>query len=183
MGAINFKTNNILITLCKNETYFINDSDIEEYKKEYEEINGAELTENEARNLYYNYISDLESEEFEEINKLLKTYNFEYYKIKLESGYYNGFQLLIDYEYLYFDSYIEKKENQKELTKLKNLMIELINNYNMLSCWPGWCSSWHDKKETLKELKEAITAERGRINKTPYFKEYENNYLKNYLRH
>lgn len=177
MGSINFKTSKIITLATKYIN--INETDIQEYKKEYEEINDEILTDEKAETLLYNYMADCMQEDFDEIDNLIKSYDFEFYSVKVASGHYEGFQLLIDNVYLSYDTYKERQENQKELTQLKELLIKIIKDYGLRACYPSWCSGWKEtEKETLKALRDGIKAERKAIKEKPYYKEYVNDFFK-----
>ncbi len=166
MGAINYKSNDI-ITLGYNIP-----------KKEKE---AAEIAEEEAKN-YGNNVEEIEvyydeeSYDYEEVKNILKKYNFNILKIALESGYYQGFYINLNFDLRYFDNTEEKKEALKETTKLKKLLLELLQ-INMVSYSPGWLTSYSTEEETKEEIKEAIKNLKEEIKSTltekRYFKKYD----------
>ena len=148
MGAINY-SNNKLFNLGLN----------------YEEI--KEIIERDFANEEDADIDQINYDEvcfiYEECNNILNKYDFNYYDIKLESGYYEGFYLTIDFKYNYFDNFIEKKQAQKELTQVKKCLLELINACGLVSYHAWWCDTYYSKEETISMLKEFVKTERKRI--------------------
>lgn len=153
MGSINYR-NNKLFNLGLNYEKLEN-----EIEKDFE---NEDLENEEIRYIIDNEINFC----YEYCNNILNNYKFNYYDIKLESGYYEGFYLSIDFNYNYFDDFIEKKYCQKELTQVKKCFLELINACGLVSYHAWWCDKYYSKKETLDMLNEFIKKERVRINDT-----------------
>jgi len=132
-------------------------------------FNGFQL----GYNLNDETLTDEENESMQEflyydIKELLENYNFNYFNVELNSGYYEGFYITIGnpgYNYGVFNNYIEKLEALKELTQLKKLLLDLIKNYDLVSYSPGWCSSYYTKEESILQLKDTIKKERENIKK------------------
>lgn len=103
---------------------------------------------------------------YKECNNILNNYNFNYYDINIESGYYEGFYLTIDFKYNYFNDFIEKQQAQKEITQVKKCLLELINSCGLVSYHAWWCTTYYSKEKTLDMLNEFIKKERVRINDT-----------------
>lgn len=156
MGAINYKSNNI-ITLGYN---------IPKKEEEAEKEDGANY---EA--LYY----DDEMFNYEEVKNILKKYNFNFLDVKLAAGYYQGFYIDLDFDYIYFDNSKDKKEALKEATQLKKFLLEIIY-FDMVSCFPGWCTTYRTEEETKKEIKEAIKQLKEKIKNTLTEKKYFEKY-------
>ena len=142
MGAINYKTSNY-ITI------------------------GYDLSDNDYEDEFYNdYIID----EYDNVKYLLNNYDFYYFNIEIEPGYYEGFSINIKYDYYTcFDSYIDKKEALKEITKIKRFLLYCINDYNCCAVAPGWCTTYYSYKDTLKKLNAAIKEMRDKIKNTPTY--------------
>ena len=159
MGAINYKSNNY-ITLGYN---------IPEKEKEAEEIAIEEKMD--QNDIYYN----IEYFDYEDAKNIVKKYNFNILDVKIQCGYYQGFYIDFNFDYIYFYNTEEKKEALKETTKLKELLLELLP-VGLVSCSPGWCTSYNTKEETQKEIKEAIKELKEEIKNTliekNYFKKY-----------
>ncbi len=144
MGTINYKTSDY-ITLG----YYTNNIDYEE-----------------------EFFSDDIQFEFDEINALLNKEYFNYYYITLEPGYYEGFSFYIENNFSYcFDSYGEKLEALKEITRIKKFLIHIVENFNVCAVAPGWCTSYFDYKETISRINAAAAEMRGDVKNTPtYYK-------------
>jgi hypothetical protein len=128
-------------------------------------------------NCDYDYIDEWEKETdlavtYEIINELLEKYNFYYYHVTLEPGYYEGFYIDIERNFIFYDDYVEKQEAQKEVTQLKNFLLECINE-GMVQVYPGWCTGYEDHKTSIKNVKEAIKNIRLDIKITPTYRQYK----------
>jgi hypothetical protein len=142
MGAINYKTSDY-ITLGYNTGNIDYEDDIY-----YEEINF----------------------EYEEINALLKKEYFYYFHITLKPGYYDGFTIDIENNFDYcFNDYSEKLEALKELTRIKNFLIYIVDNFNINVVYPGWCTSYGNYKKTISEINAAIKEMKSEIKTTPTY--------------
>ena len=79
-----------------------------------------EKEELEDNDIYYD-VDDTIYSQFEELEYIVGKYNFDYFDVKLKSGYYDGFYLEIkDNEYVYFDDMKEREDVLKEISVLKN---------------------------------------------------------------
>lgn len=142
MGAINYKTSDYI-------TLGYNLSDID-YDDKF-------------------YLDDIDFE-YEGINALLKDALFYYFHITIEPGYYEGFSINIENNYSYcFDDYNEKLQALKELTRIKNFLFYIVNNFNICEVWPGWCVSYKDYNTTIKSIKEAISEMKTEVKATPTY--------------
>ena len=159
MGAINYKRNNI-VTLGYNIP-----------KKEEEAEKEAE-NEKEINDIYF----DIEEADFEDLKEIFNKYSFDILDVKIESGYYQGFYIDINFNYVYFDNAEEKQEALKEATKLKKFLFESLK-VGMVACCPSWCTSYCTLEESKKEIKEAIKGLKEEIKSTltekNYFKKYD----------
>ena len=106
---------------------------------------------------------DLCSDCYEQVEWLLDKQYFNYYEVKLEGGYYEGFYLDIEFKYLYLDNYKEKLEALKEATKLGNFLRMCVQDFSMVVYYPGWCTGYEDKKTTIKLINAAIREEKKNI--------------------
>lgn len=106
------------------------------------------------------------------IRYALKKYNLQYYHITIQPGYYEGFYLEIECNYgLFFDSYRDKKEAQKEITAIKNLLTECAG-LGLVQCFPGWCTGYNDYKGTLAAIKAAVKEMRQEMRQMPTWSQY-----------
>lgn len=154
MGAINYKSNNI-ITLGYNIP-----------KKEEEAEKEAE-NEKEINDVYF----DIEEVDFEDLKEIYNNYSFNILDVKIKSGYYEGFYIDINFDYIYFENVEEKQEALKEATKLKKFLLESLN-FGMVVCRPNWCTSYSTIEESKKEIKEAIKNLKEEIKNTLTEKNY-----------
>ena len=141
MGAINYKTSKFLTI-----GYNLHDMECDEF--------------------YFDYIED----EFDNINILLKQQDFKIFTVDLVPGYYEGFSINIDFDYLYFDDYNEKLEALKEITQLKQFLIFCVKNFNVNVCHPGWCTSYLNYKDSLTTINNKIKEIKQLIKSIPTYK-------------
>ena len=142
MGTINYKTSDY-ITLGYN-THNINYDD--------------------------EFYSDDINFEYNGISALLKNEFFYYFNIKLEPGYYDGFIIDIENNFSYcFNDYNEKMQALKELTRIKNFLIYIVDNFNINVVYPGWCTSYGDYKKTIEEINAAIKEIKSEIKSAPTY--------------
>ena len=106
---------------------------------------------------------------FDEITEILKGYNFTCFSIKIEPGYYEGFYIDIDFDWLYFDDYTEKRQTQKEITQMKRFLEECCY-WGLVQYSPGWCTSYATEEQTKKAIKTAIRETRQKINAIPTYR-------------
>ena len=110
--------------------------------------------------------------EYEEAKNILEKYNFEVLQVKILSGYYNGFSIDIDFDYIYFDDTVEKNNTLKEATQLKKLLFELCE-LGLFACFPGWITTFLDYENTKKEIKKAIKDLKIDIKSTKTYSQYK----------
>lgn len=154
MGAINYGRSKYI-------TLGYNTDDLYEEKEELED-----------NDIYYD-VDDTIYSQFEELEYIVGKYNFDYFDVKLKSGYYDGFYLEIkDNEYVYFDNMQEREDVLKEVSALKKLLLELIDN-GLLVCYPWWVTKWLNDVESIKEVNKAIAIIRKDIRKIPTYRTYK----------
>lgn len=132
MGTINYRRSDI-VTLGYNADYELEDGFDEEDKRLQDE------------DAYYNskYITE--------------KYDFNWFKAEIKGGYYDGYYLDLDKDYE--TKYLEKDdidEIKEEIKKLKQMLIELIQNSEMNVCYPWWCTTWLGYEESLGKVSEAM---------------------------
>ena len=107
-------------------------------------------------------------DDFDKIAGILENEHFYYFHIALKPGYYEGFSIDIEFNMgYYFDCYQDKKDAQKEITRVKQFLIDCINEFNLRACSPGWCTKFYDYNESIERLKRAIKEMRETVNNTP----------------
>lgn len=106
---------------------------------------------------------EIEQQEFfnyplDETQEELNNYNFYYFNLSIEYGYYNGFYLKLkedNTKYIY-DNTKEKQEALKELTAIKNILIKFVKNGLLWGCYPSWIYNRLETAETIKQIKSII---------------------------
>ena len=147
MGAINYHTSDY-ITIGYDLS--INHDDFEDYDD------------------FINYIDY----DYEDIKYLLEQEDFYYFHITIKAGYYEGFSIDIENNFpLCFENYAEKLEAQKEITRIKKFLINCLN-YGCCSVYPGWCTGYANRQQSLKDINNAIKKMRLDITQTPTFKKW-----------
>lgn len=167
MGTINYGTNDILCSLGYIGSFDYDDELIKECREELdlseEEYSDEDIIDR-LREDYYM----CEEDDFNAVKDKLAECRYQYYKVEVCSGYYEGFYISIDREYCYLDNYKEKLEMQKELTTLISKIKYCIENYGIRVCYPGWCTGWEEKVEdSIKVLNEKVKEERKAIKQIP----------------
>ena len=116
------------------------------------------------------YYDDLINDEYDEIKFLLNKQYFYYFNVKLEPGYYEGFTIDIEHNYSYcYDNYCEKLQALKEITRIKQFLLYIINNFNINVVYPGWCTGYGDYKKTIAEINDAIIEMKNSVKNTPTY--------------
>lgn len=117
---------------------------------------------------YDDFYNDIISDYYDQVCYTLKKYHFYYFHVNIEPGYYEGFSINIECNYSYcFDSYEDKKEAQKEITEIKQFLLECINDFECVAVYPGWCTGYADYKTTLKEVNDAVREMRATVKNIP----------------
>ena len=116
-------------------------------------VNEPETEEEQEEEYFYNY-------ELEETQAQLDKLNLYYFNLSINYGYYDGFYIVLGYEnipYIYNNSQ-EKAETLKELTAIKNILIELVKKGLLKGCYPNWVTTRLNTAETLRQIKRIIKA-------------------------
>ena len=120
-------------------------------------------------NFYYELIQD----DFDQVKYILKQYNFNYFDVRLNPGYYEGFYIDIKfncncdfYGNDYFYSYEDKQLAQKEITQIKKFLLSCLD-FGCCAVYPGWCTGYANYKTTLQEIDAAIQKMRETVKTTP----------------
>lgn len=101
------------------------------------------------------------------IRAILNKYDFTFYHVTIEPGYYEGFYIDIENNFPYcYDSREDKRAAQKEVTELKAFLIECVNT-GLVQVWPGWCTSYKTHNESIEAIKTAIKEMRAEIKSIP----------------
>lgn len=97
-----------------------------------------------------------------------------FYQVKIVNGYFNGFWIDIEQQYLCIDDYKDRAIIQKEITQIKNFLIKCVSEYDMRVHYAGYCAGWEDTiNDSIKKINETIKEERQKVKKLPIFDEYD----------
>ena len=178
MGTINYKTSDyITLAICPYER--------EDFKRDKEYMNCVydylqylpedEINDDEINRVIDNNISEYYDDDYENAKSEIEKHYFRFYHVSLEYGYYEGVQLTIENNFpVCYDDYIDKKEVQKEITELCNMLHE-IAGYGFVACFPGWSTGYKDYNGTLEEIKKAKEEMRKEARQIPTWLWYERN--------
>lgn len=145
MGTVNYKTSDYVTIGIKP---YESDEDFEEIAFQYES-------------------------DFEMAAAILQKYDFWYYHISVEPGYYEGFYIMIRHNLpVAFDSWEDKRLANKEITEISRFLLECANS-GLVACYPGWCTGYADRKGTIAAIKGAIREMREEVKSTPTWRQYE----------
>lgn len=124
-------------------------------------------------NEIYNYISELYECDKANAETELKKHNFYYYHVRIRPGYYEGLSIDIENNFgVAYDSFEDRKDAQKEITEIKQLLKELAG-FGFVACFPGWCTGYCDYSETIQLIDGAITEMRNECRTIPTWRQYE----------
>lgn len=114
----------------------------------------------------------------EDVQWCLDNNDFEYFKISIDSGYYEGFYLEIEENFpVCFDDYLEKRQAQKEITRIKRELLGFAEYTHLVNYTPNWCTSYYSYSETVQAINEGIKKMREEVKSCPtyvqWIKEYK----------
>ena len=113
---------------------------------------------------YYEFIQD----SFDQVKETRARYLFEYFSVTVEPGYYEGFYINIEFNYSYcLDCWTDRRAAQKEITRVKNFLLECVNFYDLVSVYPGWCTGYADYNQTIKDINAAVYEMRQTVKNAP----------------
>lgn len=119
-----------------------------------------------------NYRQQDIDELWEVTQSILDKHRFYYFHVVIKPGYYEGFTIDIESNFpVCYDDYEEKREAQKEITAIKNCLLECAE-IGLVRCSPGWCTGYYNKAETIAAIKEAIAEMREEAKQIPTYKQY-----------
>lgn len=155
MGTINFKSSEFI-------TLGIEPFDIDGYLNDLDFRSWCEESGLDPEEEVYNQIEEDYKCDYDNCESVLKNYDFRFFNLSLEWGYYESFSLNIEFNVWCFDNYEQKREAQKEITKIKACLFDLIG-MGMVECFPGWCTSYltierskRDILQAVKDMREAV---------------------------
>ena len=147
MGTVNFRTSNYITIGLEpyDSDDFINDCGMVDYDR----INDE-----------YQYDRD-------NIDDVLEDYDFDFFDVYTDGGYYESFCLLIEHKWGdCFDWKEDREEAEKEVDRLEKCLRECIDN-GLCVVHPGWCTSYLGLNESYRELGIAMEDLRKTIRETP----------------
>ena len=168
MGTINYKTSKYITMGLQPIDYYDLEHDelfIEELKHEIEEYGGT------MEESMSNYIESCYESDHSNIEYELNKHNFRFFHISIEYGYYEGFSLMIKLDVDTINDYTDKRQAQKEITEIKQFLINCAG-MGLQACFPGWCTSYLDYKETCNHIAQAIKEMRQDVKTTETWIQY-----------
>ena len=152
MGTINYKTSDYITLALKPYDY-------EDFTNENGDVD-------------YDLLSIYYEDDYNNIYGLLKEYDFYYFHVSIEYGYYEGFSLNIEFNYkIFIDSYKDKRLAIKEVTQIKKLLKNCAG-LGLVKCSPGWCTSYNNYTGTLLAIEAAAQEMINDIKQTPTYLQY-----------
>ena len=89
----------------------------------------------------------------------LNQYNFEYYDLDIEYGYYEGFYInIMKNDSFYFLDTLDAKETAPIIRNEIDSVIALLKELCELGCCvvhPGWCTAYLNLEDSIKEIESA----------------------------
>ena len=169
MGAVNYYTSDYITMGIRPYDLedFTGDNDfMEEIRAEVEEYGGT------VEEAIENYISTCYEDDEANARGILEKYGFYYFHVCIKPGYYEGFTVDIENNFpVAFDFWQEKREAQKEITRLRRCLEELAG-VGLVECSPGWCTGYSDYSGTLQGIREAVREMREEVRTTPTWAQY-----------
>lgn len=112
-------------------------------------------------------------DDYDTVKNILSNYSFYYFHVSVEPGYYEGFYIDIEFNYpLFFQDYTERKEAQQEITTIRHVLKQIVENTNCCAVYPGWCMGYADYSDTLSEIDKAAKQMRQHVHDTPTYRQY-----------
>lgn len=152
MGTINYKTSDYI-------TLGIKPYDREDFINDPECMEAAIRESIESDISIRHYIDDLIGSYYEADKEnaecFISKYDFRYFSLSVEPGYYEGLYVDLSEEFpLFIDDEDERKEILQEIETLKSVLID-IAGCGFVACFPGWSTGYSDYNGTLKEIETA----------------------------
>lgn len=114
------------------------------------------------------FYNDIITDYFDQVCNRLKQEYFYYWRVTVKPGYYEGFSIDISNNFPWcFDSYRDKLDAQKEITRIKKFLLECVNDFECCAVFPGWCTKYIDYENSIYLLNGAIKDMRDEVKRTP----------------
>lgn len=149
MGAINYKRSEFI-------TIGLKPFDPEDFKDENGELDTVAM-------------QDSYQTVFDDISHIFYKYDFYYFHVTIEPGYYEGFTIDIENNFgLCYDCYADKLDALKEVTQLKKLLLECADS-GLCEVHPGWVTVYLSHEDTVKDIRAAMKELKMKIKSTPTY--------------
>lgn len=165
MGTVNYKTSSVITIGLKPYEYsdFERDPDfMKEARAQVTEYGGS------VDDIIYSTMQEYTDDDRANAESIISRYNFEFFAVSVEPGYYEGFMIDISDNLPgeYWDA-DERKQALTEAASLGDMLEELVNTDCLVEVWPGWCTTYHDTDRTLTDIRKAIKGLIYDINDSP----------------
>lgn len=186
MGTINYGTSDYITmglkpydgwSMKKDEEY------LTEILERFAEAGIEEPTDDDIDSMIGDDIQAYTEDDYTSALRIRDKYSFGYFNVYLVTGYYDGFYLEISQDYMrtydlgrttVIDSYKDRIAINKEISEIKKFLLELVD-IGLVSVYPGWCTGYADRKQTLKDINKAIKEMREELKSTPTWAVSERN--------
>lgn len=173
MGAINYGTSKYITLGIRpyDEDGFLNDKD---FMSDLENEYGIDLeNDDEVTAFIQETIDDYYIADRDNAQSYIDKENFEYFKVTVEHGYYEGVYINIEPLFpILWNDYHERKQALDELKAMRTLLTN-ISGCGFVSCYPFWVTGYDDYKETQRQIKQAIKDMRQDIMRTMTYRQYK----------
>lgn len=137
------------------------------YTSDYITLGASDYSEMEPDEAREAYACDMEN-----ALHIIGRQGFYYFHVNIKPGYYEGFTIDIENNFpVAFDFWQEKREAQKEITRLRRCLDELAG-VGLVQCFPGWCTGYSDYNGTLQGIRQAVREMRQEVRATPTWAQY-----------
>lgn len=168
MGTINYGTSKYITLGIKpgSPEDLNSDAEFMEWANEHADLHNKDVDE-----VVLDFIYEMMSDQYYQVKAALKKYRFDYYNVTVEPGYYEGFYINIEDNFPYGFAWYERQEANKEITELKKFLIECAEDYDLVECFPGWCTGYSNRSDTVVAIKNAVKVMRKAVADEPSFSE------------
>ena len=114
------------------------------------------------------FTADLVNDYYDQAIFARARYDFYYFHVSVEPGYYEGFSIDIEHNFTYcYENYNEKRAALREITQIRKFLYECVCDFACCAVSPGWCTTYYDYKTTLEKSDAAILEMRETVKNTP----------------
>ena len=170
MGTINYATSDYITLAIKPYDY--DDYKTPDFLEFIADERGVNLEDN---NEVFEAINEQMSADYdcdyENAETIINNYNFSFFDVSLECGYYEGFSLKIAAKYECVEDEEERAEALEEVRNINKMLLEL-SGVGMVACCPSWCTTYYSYKETQQKIDEATKEMAEEVKALPLEDEY-----------